>query len=163
MKRLAMAGLVALAAMPGTALANWQRTKWGMTVPEVRAAAPRPIRVPASSEVLDDNDAVALLAAPYQAGPYRFEAVFLFGRSSRLLSEVKLDVIERAQCEGLLGSLRTEYGKEERVISDVPVDLHIWRSATTGDLVQYLAVGLDEPAMCAVTYKPPVAPGASGL
>ena len=87
-----------LTAFPCAVTADWQYTKWGMTVDEVIAASngtatKRPEEELALVLRNKPEGMVALATAPFRAGQYTFKAVFLLGWPDQKLREVRLDSI----------------------------------------------------------------------
>lgn len=155
-------GLLVLAALSTSipTAADWQYTKWGMTVEEVRAAS-NGIAVASAKPIsgFEDETTESLLTSPYNAGRFTFTAQFLFSKDDHRLASVelvlrqedasKLPRKERWSREADLYSERKElletflqkYGKPERNEVAVSGMLHRLDWRTDVDRVSFLEIG----------------------
>lgn len=135
---IVVAGLVLGVFSP--ALADWQYTKWGMTPEEVVAASGGMARPDPHRNKHRTDSTESLLAAPYAAAGFEFDATFQFSRSSQRLERVHLDLIDTSRCSDLIGALRSRYGEPESE-SKLPVLVMItWRSDDMPDQVALVAI-----------------------
>src|SRR5687768_8936635 len=80
---------------PTNAVADWQYTRWGMTVDEVVKASkgqlkPCDAQLCSGQELRGTKDEVRLIGN-YASGQYSFKAYFYFNKDSKKLSIVSLD------------------------------------------------------------------------
>lgn len=145
--RFAVSIALLFAAAP--AHADWQYTRWGMTVNEVLAAGNgRVIRhdSPAMSDTVSQMRAVA----KHSADGMSFTAFFGFGAESNL-NQVMLVLNEGSRCLLLRDSLRSVYG-EGRLFDIRPglVPGVKWRDEASGNMIDFLTIS----RTCTVTYEP---------
>src|SRR5580704_7226281 len=113
----------------GTASADWQYTKWGMTPDQVANAAKN--RTKKNSDLHPDSDGnVTKLVAPFQSGKLSFEAQFGFDPADRLSSvtlvlndksaamDMGMDMgadmkMDKDVCHELGVSVKTTYGPRQ--------------------------------------------------
>lgn len=140
--------------------ADWQYTRWGMTVEEVRSASKGTATAPAKPGKGFEGDATeGLLTAPYQAGRFSFEAEFHFSKEDHKLAYVELRLLQEdvsklsrqerrtreahlsAERRDLLDTFLQKYGKPERdqVLVSGLVHRLDWR--TDVDRVSFLEIG----------------------
>lgn len=87
MKHLGIA-LALVCCGAGTAKADWEYTKWGMTPAQVASAAKNLTKK--SSDLHPDSDGnVTKLVMPYKSGKFSFEAQFGFDAADRLSSTLE--------------------------------------------------------------------------
>jgi len=142
MKRIlnsTMLGLVMLTPFPANA--DWQYTKWGMTVDEVLTASKGKLRrcsVEACKGQTTDKTA-AQITGEYKAGEFAFAVYALFDKRSNRLSSINLELLNPTQGHSLVGSVRAKYG-EPATVSRTPVmTLHVWGDQI--DQISIMAIG----------------------
>lgn len=154
--RLVVAALTLLAASPANA--DWQYTRWGMTVGEVKAASPYVVLHEAPDLSLPSSRVKA--GAKYRAGGMSFTAAFGFGDDGGL-NRVKLYLDDGSRCDELRHSLRSVYGEEApNTLNNSIVSLAKWRDEENKNMIGYLAIGDDK---CSVTYEPIRSTNETGL
>ena len=106
---IALAGL--LATFP--AAADWQYTKWGMSIDQAARASGNALRLPNPQEQSKHavNGLPPGLVGNYDNGSFRFTVDLYFGRSGNSLSSVHLSLQDYTQWSSLLGALRGLYGE----------------------------------------------------
>jgi hypothetical protein len=122
--------------------ANWQYTKWGMTPAQVVAAshgaATETTPAQQAGERISATGEVALLTAPWQAGRFRFTALFFFSTGRRLTHvTLNLETADPSDGDRLLGSLRQKYGAAFSSKANDFFTMEIWHYQ--GDQVSYTA------------------------
>ena len=108
--------------IPNAGVADWQYTKWGMTVDEVIIASDGKAKEYVDSG-RDSDTARTLATAPYVAGDFLFEANFMFDRKTQNLRHVKL-TLRKGNGHSLYAALVNRYGKP---VSET--ETAVWRSA----------------------------------
>jgi hypothetical protein len=106
---IALAGL--LATFP--AAADWQYTKWGMSIDQAARASGNALRLPNSQEQSKRvvNGLPPGLLGNYDNGSFRFTVDLYFGGAGKSLSSVVLDLQDYTQWPSLLATLRGLYGE----------------------------------------------------
>lgn len=140
-----------------------------MTVDEVRAAAKgAAVNVDDSGE--NTEDAIALLRSPYDSGPLRFNAYFLFARDTQRLVRVDLEPTGASdgrsrslQAAELYGTLTARYGEPESCDRSDLLEACRWRDAPRGNLVYYTRIGFRDTTSVSVSYRQLVDAKAEGL
>lgn len=145
--------------------ADWQYTRWGMTVDEVAKASnglAQPYTEASNPKYESAMTARVLLRAPYKAGDFNFTADFLFGKSDDRLARVilRLDGANDIQCARLQGSLKDVYGTPSEVSRSSMMPTTTWRDAASGINVLYSSIGTN---YCSVNYSPLATKAKSGL
>lgn len=109
---LALSALFALALLSPPARADWQYTKWGMTLEEVLAAAGG--RVYRLTEPKRDGEEVIMAEGVHVAGDLRFMAQFSFldGKLNRVT--LQYQTRDKQNCEDVSNALRARYGPPDQ-------------------------------------------------
>lgn len=143
-RQLALAGLLAFAAVPAVALADWQYTRWGMT----------------KAQVADASDGLAIvhrvakretwgvypdLVAPSRFGRYEYRAYFYFDDKTGGLKAVRLDPEPGVWCPDIAEAMLTLYGSDQRMIEGY----FIWRDETANNVIS-----LSGFSTCRIKYQP---------
>lgn len=145
--------LAALFLLVSPAFADWQYTKWGMTLHEViNASGNRVVPIPEAeqpgrSPVLE----TARLTGSFTSGRFVFDVDFSFDNVTNKLSTVTLELRGLSQCQLLEQSLRTKYGKPSEVKDYSAIRMVHWRDEKQGNQINYNFVD-DLP--CQVYYLP---------
>ena len=123
------------------ALADWQYTKWGMTVEEVIVASGGVARI--FTDPKQDTDTEQLRAiAPYRAGDLVFEAGFNFSRKSDRLRSVRLKLIEGDGLR-LSAALENRYGKPMSEGTTSVTRYARWLDKENNNAVEWFTIGTD--------------------
>ena len=137
---LAAAALMLLPAAP--ALADWGKTKWGMSPEQVLAAVPgaRPLkREGAGGDVWGRQ---RLVSAPYTLGKFATHADFFFSTRGKGLEFVKMEPVDPKQCGALEAMLVKRHGKGTRESFDRGVHMIVvrWTDRKTKEQLLYSAL-----------------------
>jgi hypothetical protein len=116
-------------------MAEWEYTKWGMTVEEVLASSSEKlVRTDEnfqeqSRSLVSDGRSAAMLAGWNVAAGRKFVALFYFDLATKRLVSVNLNLKEMNKTEDLLRELTEQYGKPDEQ-TDVTTDFYsvIWKS-----------------------------------
>lgn len=168
MSRFAPAVLVMAVWIAGygdPAHADWQYTKFGMTLDQVVAASegaakaePDPKRDRSQQGVVLSK---ALATAQYQFKDFTFDVAFGFDPKDSLLNAVSLRMKEGGRsCSALLGELTNAYGKPDIADRGSVVTKITWRSESTKNVVELVQVS---DKYCGIAYTPLAMPGKGGL
>jgi hypothetical protein len=147
-------GLVLLAlCFASTAHADWQYTKWGMTVDEVVAASGGKA-VPNTDNVfnMDDPNLATKLSTPYAVDTVEFAAHFLFDPQGKL-GLVHLRPIDAQNCFRLKSELANKYGRPSNITDLGVVRNTYWRDTESSNLVQFVEVK-SRQGSCMLKYGP---------
>ena len=139
------------------ASADWQYTKWGMTVDEVIAASngkARKFTDPAQNTDMETLQAVA----PYVAGDFVFEAGFNFSKDSRLRT-VRLKLIE-GDGRRLSAALLNRYGKPLSESATSVTEHARWLDKKSNNTVVWFMIGAE---YFTVEYSPLIGASEKGL
>ena len=152
--------VTAAAALFGSAAqADWQYTRWGMTMDEVVVASKGRATRPKKPNTVEDGSILNLLSAPYTANRLKFKAEFWFAEEDRRLSSVRLSLIKISQCPDMRGALTNVYGPAEKSKTSLGEFLRWWDRDNGNDILL-----MDYPdAICSLNYKPIKKPGTGGL
>ncbi len=90
--------------------ADWQYTKWGMTVDEVMRSSKLRAKTPTKVNIAANGHILHLLSAPYKANSFKFTAEFWFNKNNKRLNMVKLVLINLSQCNEITSNMRDIYG-----------------------------------------------------
>lgn len=156
MKRLSILGLVVAWGWAAPAAADWQDTRWGMSLADMEARVANVYR-PKQIEVTGDPSKRHALNGAYTTGNYSFISKFYFDKNDTLV-EVKLDLINREKCADLKESLVEIYGlfavPNIREFGDGK-----WKDGASGNIISY---NKSAKVFCSVTYSPIPQPGLIG-
>jgi hypothetical protein len=163
MRIISLAVAAIVYAWPISALADWQYTKWGMSVDQVIAASKGAAsqttpEISAQHSAFDGSQA-AKLSAPYCSGTFQFTAYFMFGRRDTLTS-VSLE-LAAGDPHILIGELRTKYGKPTSEDADGVLNSLIWYAG--GDMISIVEIESGAGTLATVSYQPRLTPDNSGL
>lgn len=120
--------------------ADWQNTRWGMSEQQVacRGARHRGTRVEiAKGKNIEGR--IPTLRANHVAGDFAFDAHFYFGGPIAGLALIKMELVARSKCSGLVGSLRLRYGTPSDESSSRVMSYWIWR--TDRDQISVVLIG----------------------
>jgi hypothetical protein len=152
----------ALLGVTQIAQADWQYSKWGMTVEEVRAASNG--AATGASVSSHSKGASILLQSEYRTGEKIFDVAFFFDRKSGGLIMVRLSQRTSQECHDTLRALHDEYGSGEDTGSP-KVPSYRWHDEPSVNVVEYtdtayfVAQTLQarpgvNPSFCVVNYSP---------
>lgn len=159
MFRNAIFAATALVLTTASASADWQYTKWGMTTEEVITASGSQASKPKKPNTVEDGHIVHLLSAPYSTDRFKFKADFWFGRKTRELEMVKLDLMNLDQCPSLIGELKSIYGAAD--VKNLSIgDVYKWRDHENRNNILLMDV---PNGFCNLDYQPIIKPGSRGL
>jgi hypothetical protein len=138
-----------------SAKADWQYTKWGMSVAQV-AKASKGKAQPYSSKYSNETYQVEL-AAPFQSGPFAFNAHFEF-QGSKGLAIVALHPVDGTDCPSIERPLISKYGESDP--EPRRFGAYKWDDRKSNNVVRFVPNGND----CVLIYRELAARGgASGL
>lgn len=150
---------VFIGVLTGSAHADWQYSKWGMSPEEVTTASEGLAIKPVKPDKYDDGLVIHLLSAPYETGRFKFESKFWFDNTNSNLVMVQLDLQDINKCGLLRRELSDIYGASEIGLSKLVND-DKWRDEDNGNIITLTSY---DGAFCTLDYKPIVEPGKSGL
>lgn len=157
MRRTVSAGLLwAITVVP--AAADWQYTKWGMTIAQVQAVSKGKMQ-PCDARCADQNTSRShvQLRGEHRAGEFVFNAWMGFDSQGRL-NQVSLTLLSPDQIVPLVGSMRAKYGESESGSRDALGTTRVWRDKT--DQVTFMVIG---ERYAGITYAPRVTASSGGL
>jgi len=152
-----------------SAQADWQFTKWGMTVEEVLASNKQVTRLlPEGIKKHSHDGTTAALGIPeYKSGNYEFTAIFHFGKASNKLEKIVLKSVRPtlSQMIDIVNSLRGKYGlefeKDRRYSSDTAISTSEWLGDTMH--IKLFSRGSIPMSDLTITYTPRLDENNSGL
>lgn len=142
--------LLALAAIPMPALADWQPTRWGMNSDEVVKATGNQAKANPDPQADDDEK----LTMAYAEGGVQFTVYFQFDDKTMKLVAVKL-VPQNPDCKKAFDLLKAKYGAPASVVQGAAGDMEKWPNA--GGSNRITALALPSPAAanyCSIIYRP---------
>ncbi|TXN08921.1 hypothetical protein FV222_00170 [Methylobacterium sp. WL103] len=139
------------------AQADWQYTRWGMTVDEVVGASKGVAR---RYTDLGKNgiDWKVLAAGNYIGGPYTFTSIFQFGLKDERLTGVRLEPSNADDCSQIPDSLRVNYGRPMKEDTSGPFKSIVWLSKS-GDEVTFMRINSN----CHILYEKALNTARGGL
>jgi hypothetical protein len=154
----ALSGL--LLTTPHTAQADWQYTKWGMTVDQVIEASNGKAAPPVKPQVIANFDSKLdhRLDVPHEAVGYPMVAHLYFRQQDKTLAMVTMDSRDREVCQRLPALLSSRFG-ETVPPKDDSGDYQRFRSTEENVAVLYSRL---TPQLCKIQYQP-ILTAASGL
>jgi hypothetical protein len=145
------------------AYADWQYTRWGMTVEQVSAASKGQLR--SCNAVCDKqvtNGEIARLYGPYRSGEFQFTAFAMFDKSTNKLAYMNLKLENSLQGNALIGALRTKYGEPANQTNTQLMTMLVWRDAR--DQIDIVTIGPGMPdALTTLAYRPRLTGSNKGL
>ncbi|MBO1022836.1 hypothetical protein IPV08_23025 [Methylobacterium sp. SD274] len=137
--------------------ADWQYTRWGMTVDEVNEASGKSL-----TTYRDDSEAKSnnqsLLIGGYKSDDIHFNTYFRFGKTSKLLETIILKAAPKL-CGRVESRLIQTYGKPFKTDNiDKVLVSHQWFDRANNNKVDFIA----HTGRCDVSYEPLPMPGAKG-
>jgi hypothetical protein len=162
MNRPAIA-LAALLTPTAAAHADWQYTKWGMTVDQVSASSKgKMIRCGMACDKQRTETDTALLYAPYQSGEFEFTAFAFFNNESKKLTSVSLRLDDRTKGYQLIAALKAKYGPPSSE-SGVGSIMAIVQWHTPADRMDVTLIGGVNDHSATLTYRPRLTNSTKGL
>ena len=133
--------------------ADWQYTKWGMTVEEVIIAS-NGSAIKSADTGRDVIGAKSLAIAQYFAGEFVFEANFLFDRKTQKLRYVMLS-LEKGNPNLLYEALVNRYGKpvETRASDDTNIKSARWLDRENNNNVNWVMIAMTDEVHTNVRYS----------
>ena len=142
--------LLALAAIPMPAFADWQGTKWGMTSDEVVSATANRAR-PNPDAAADDDEKWMM---PYAEGGVQFTAYFGFDDPSGKLVKITLRP-ENSDCRKAFDVFGAKYGAPASSVQGAMGDMVRWQDAAGSNRIMALALPSRAAANdCTINYRP---------
>lgn len=146
-----------LAAVPVSALADWQNTSWTMSRTQVAAATGARLVQGNPGDRVFNADLGA--EGTYTALGFDFTSKFFFDAADRLRG-VKLTLVDQSRCDELQRTMDSIYGR--------PLDVSLsiskrWIDAGSGDSVRFTDLDGDIGGDCFLAYSPTLTQGARGL
>ncbi len=148
-----------------TASANWQYTKWDMSIDEIQKSVKKATKNTATEFSGTDTktwrgELRPLLGTKYNSGHFSFNVDFLFNWGKQL-KMVVLTPSAYSQCQPLGESLMSKYGKPDVDRSSGSGASYDWHDEKGGNVVTYYDIqGISH---CEVIYQPLDTVGARGL
>lgn len=141
------------------ARADWQYTKWGMSVDEVIASSKGEMqRCESACSKLQTDDEVAAASGLYQSGSFEFKAFAYFNRKTGRLSSMLLYLRDTDQGFRLQDELKAKYGRPTS-----QTDVSISRSTIWLTDIDKIEFSLIYKAMVSLKYQPRVSASNKGL
>jgi hypothetical protein len=164
--------LVAVCLLTTQAFADWQYTKWGSTLEELRAIPNQTILTtsPKEQKGLAFSFGTPMAKTTYKAMETTFDVNFLFENNKLNGVVLYMKDIETAARIGT--ALGDQYGKPEKdtadydKLSDCYTTYRLWRDEQAGNVVSFRSwacVGPDAPSSFHVMYRPIISKANSGL
>ncbi len=154
MNRTLLIGALATAlGFTTAAQADWQYTRWGMTVDEVVAAGAGQVTQGFDAGSSSENQKT-LASAPYNAGGRAYTAKFAFDLDGKLM-EVNLHPVDVAECDDLFHDLRAAYGEPPKPPSPGGFLFIVkWQDTERRNDVAYLAIpDMLNASSCRASYQ----------
>lgn len=145
----------------GAAHADWQYTRWGMTIDQVAAASNgslRPCTVK-GCEGPSGGEFEPKLFGPYTSGKFNFTAFSLFDKSGGL-ARIYLRLEDPAQASRLHDALTSKYGNPSTKDAGF---LHITYWQPQADRIELRSIGDGKRKHVTLTYSPRISPSNKGL
>lgn len=156
-KRLSIACGGLMLVMAGTARADWQYTRWGMTADEAynaaNGAAERVVTVDKNKD-----GTLSLITARYEGNGIPFSAVFKFDDPNKRLVEVDLLPRNMDACYDIGKSLTATYGPAQNASAMTAGRTKQWWDREHNNLIAFAEIG----SLCFLNYTPITAAGAKG-
>ncbi|MBY5558767.1 hypothetical protein HFO41_03535 [Rhizobium leguminosarum] len=149
LERLTIAAL-SVTLTTSSAKADWQYTKWGMTVQELVSASPSESNLRNGST----NSNVLTVIGEYSAEKFAFKSRFEFSENSLVAVRLTLSDGSMKACSQLQDALEAIYGRSEEGFtmygeSLLPFPYKRWREEDAGNIITL--IGIDD---CDLLYKP---------
>jgi len=163
MTQLLIGIALALFSVVGTAQADWQYTKWGMTVSQAQAASQGQLKpcTQQDGKGQTTEKSTALLYGPYRSGEFSFTSFLFFNKSSNKLDHVSLKLIDSLKSNELIGAVRSRYGEPSSHSKSALMDVWMWHEKT--DQVSILVIGNGATATAELMYQPRITSSNRGL
>lgn len=151
----------ALVASAGEARAEWQSTRWGMSLADAMAAVPGARPLADGTEAKTATYGIARARFEWSSGPFQFFGTLAFDPASNGLSAVLLDAVKGSDCLGILRELTIRYGAPRSTAPNYGQS-HQWLTDKT--LIQLHHTWPRGGAQtCIVSYRSRVTPSNRGL
>ena len=120
-----IATLLVLLSLVSPAVADWQWSKWGMSVQEVIAASQNSAIATSPKEKIDNSTlyAISNLKMPYRANGMNFTAYFMFSGENEGLKCVSLKILDSDKISELQYEVNLIYGKPDIFSENTSVGL----------------------------------------
>lgn len=141
------------------AKADWQYTKWGMSLDEVIAASKGQMeRCDGACAKLSTDAEFAGATGPYQSGPFDFKAVAYFDKKTGKLSSMLLYLKDVDQAFRLQDELKAKYGRPASNMDVSVTRTTVWLTDT-----EKVEFSLIYKALVSVKYQPRLTASNKGL
>lgn len=141
----------------GSAYADWQYTRWGMSPEQVVAASDNTVRPAKEIVKTTDGQQTKMLEGTYQTGAFSFQSAFYFNLQNQL-SAVQLSLRNVSDCPSLWGTMQTSYGPPE--VSKISLGQFAkWWDKDSGNAVVLSDI---RDLWCKIDYMPIKQAGAKG-
>ena len=159
-------GIVALCAgllTSSFAHADWQYTRWGMTVEQVSAASKGQLRAcNAACDKQSTDSEIARLYGAYRSGEFQFTAFAMFNKTTGKLAYMNLKLENTSQANALIGALRTKYGEPATRNTSQIMNMFVWREALDQIDIVVIGPGMANPHTT-LAYRPRATDSNKGL
>jgi hypothetical protein len=145
------------------AYADWQYTRWGMTVEQVAAASKGQLRLcnAACDKQVTDGE-IARLYGQYRSGEFAFTAFAMFNKTTGKLAYMNLKLDNSSQGNALIGALRAKYGEPATKTSSQLMSMFVWREAR--DQINIVSIGSGTAdGLTTLAYRPRLSDSNKGL
>jgi hypothetical protein len=142
MRSLALAAAI-IAASSISAEADWQYTRWGMTVAQTLEASNGQLRECFGQEICNGQktkDEVARLTGDYQWGEFKFRVYMMFENRTDTLSRVLLRLDDKSDATAVVSAIQAEYGEPQIARHGFIWNLMVWREKVI-DQIYILEIG----------------------
>lgn len=141
-------------AVPSSASADWQGTKWGMTAEQVIAATKKAVEIN-SDRGLDSRAEIAAYKMPYVAAGITFTAYLRFDAKTFGLTSVSLIPNNNADCFKLFDTLQQKYGEPVSKVRSSVVHSLKWEDLANENTIGAVALPSRSAAQtCSADYRP---------
>jgi hypothetical protein len=149
-RRCLIASLL-IAACIGTARADWQNTRWGMTESQVAKLPGLALSDARHESGLAINGLIPSYTFPYRSGALTFQGALYFGGPNRGLSQVALRLDNHQDWPALVAALTQRYGQPAK---DSPMSMasRVIRWYTPREEIQYFHQLVTSPQGSATVY-----------
>jgi hypothetical protein len=158
--RLIVPALLLLSAT-APAAADWQYTKWGMSVDQVQKASKGILQRCSGASVCTERsvtNSAAQLYGGYTTGQFNFSAYPMFNRQTSRLDAVTLELSDPTMAGALGAALRAKYGEPVNASRGSIMSTSTWRDRT--DEITLMAIG---ERSVTLRYSPRITASNAGL
>ncbi|NEX94209.1 hypothetical protein [Caulobacter sp. 17J65-9] len=154
MKRVLWAtATVASLALCGSAAADWEYTRWGMTAQEVVAASGGQVALDAGTSGDRTKGFTVGAVGRYEFEGYHFRSVFYFNDSGLALIKNEAELKGYDHCMDLIDHVQALYGAPEAKIDEQFMTARTWHDPKTMNFASVLAINSDNGS-CSLDFQP---------